>query len=56
VVQKLILVLHSSTPMTSSNASSTEEPTLAEERRDNRIVAFVMGTTVFVYLVLLYAH
>jgi hypothetical protein len=39
-----------------SNASATEEPILAEERRDNRIVALVMSATVFISLVLLYVH
>ncbi|MFD1874895.1 hypothetical protein [Hymenobacter bucti] len=42
--------------MTSSNPSTAEEPVLADERRDNRIVAFIMSATVFVSLVLLYTH
>ncbi|MFD1874787.1 hypothetical protein [Hymenobacter bucti] len=42
--------------MTSLNTSTAEEPILAEERRDNRIVALVMSATVLVSLVLLYAH
>jgi hypothetical protein len=42
--------------MTSPNTSTVEEPTLAEERRDNRIVALIMSATVLGYLTLLYAH
>lgn len=42
--------------MTSSNPSTIEEPILAEERRDNRIIAFVMSATVFVSLLLIYVR
>jgi hypothetical protein len=42
--------------MIGSSTSASEESHLAIERRDNRIVALVMGTTVVVSLLLLYAH
>jgi hypothetical protein len=42
--------------MTSSTTDPAEESFLANERRDNRIVAFVMGAIVFVSLWLLSAH
>lgn len=43
-------------PILPSNSRETEEPVLAEERRDNRIIACLMSATVLVSLVLLYTH
>jgi hypothetical protein len=43
-------------PTASSTRDNTDEPILADERRDNRIVAFVMGLSVVVSLVIMYVH
>lgn len=44
------------TPADSSTRDDADEPILADERRDNRIVAFIMGLSVAVSLVVMYVH
>lgn len=48
--------MNPSEPLLTSHSEEVEEPILATERRDNRLIACLMSATVAISLLLLYTH